>query len=141
MEKGYIEYNWPLILLPTLDICCAFGHYRGWWINDNPCAQQSLLILKISRMQLLAIIPKFCKNCPKVGYSIYRDNFFCFYVSNFCLDLPFGFLIHQDAHFCLSRPFGFSTYRAILFFLGKVFLDCICVHRASELFTIHSCKN
>src|SRR3954469_22033137 len=35
--------------------------------------------------------------------------FILFYVSNFCLDRPFGFSIHRDALFCLSRPFGFST--------------------------------
>src|SRR6266487_3939665 len=40
--------------------------------------------------------------------------FFCF-TPNFCLDRPFGFSIHRDAHFCLSRPFGFSTQRAVLF--------------------------
>src|SRR6266487_3684807 len=39
---------------------------------------------------------------------------FCF-APNFCLDRPFGFSIHRDAHFCLSRPFGFSTQRAVLF--------------------------
>ena len=36
-------------------------------------------------------------------------TFFCF-IPNFCLNRPFGFSIHRDAHFYPSRPFGFSTF-------------------------------
>ena len=58
-----------------------------------------------------------------VAYNLSELFHIHFFVPNFCLDRPFGFSIHREAHFCLGRPFGFSTYHAVLFFLDKVFLD------------------
>ena len=88
----------------------------------------------------LSLILNFCIDRP-FGFSAYQDNYFLFNVSNFCLDRPFGFSVHRDAPFCLSRLFRFSTYQVVLLFLGKVFFDCICVHRSRKFITIHSCKS
>jgi len=47
-------------------------------------------------------------------FATYRVVFFI-YVSNFCLDRPFGFSVHRDAHFCISRLLRFATYQAVFF--------------------------
>ena len=75
---------------------------------------------------------------------VFSASFFTFIIfcPSFCLDRPFGFSIHQEAHFCLGRPFGFSTYHSVLFIcLDKVFLDYIGIHRVRKFHTIHVCKN
>ena len=67
MEKGYIEYN---------------DHYSPYQLQHPLCLSsvendesEPNDLLKTGRVQLLAIIPNFCLDCPKVGYSIYRDKF------------------------------------------------------------------
>jgi len=56
---------------------------------------------------LLLRIPNFCVDYP-FGFLVHRE-YILFCAPNFCMDRPFGFSIHRDAHFCLSRLFKFSA--------------------------------
>ena len=47
------------------------------------------------------------------GFQLAGCTYFLLFIPNFCLNRPFGFSIHRDAHFFPSRPFGFSTCRVI----------------------------
>ena len=78
---------------------------------------------------------------PRLPFQVFNlSGYFLFIVSNFCLDRLFRFSIHQDAHFCLSRPFRVFDLPSC-FFLDKVFLDCISIHRMREFITVHGCES
>jgi len=55
---------------------------------------------------------------PSACFSSHSLFLFFLKIPNFCLDLPFGFLVHQEyvpfcaSNFCLSHLFRFATHRA-----------------------------
>ena len=68
------------------------------------------------------------------GFRLAGCTDFFVFIPNFCLNRPFGFSVHRDAHFCPSRPFGFSTCRVIL---CVVSFDYVCVRRVWQIVAVH----
>src|ERR1044072_8571139 len=81
---------------------------------------------------------------PRLPFQIFNlSGYFLFIVSNFCLDCLFRFSIHRDALFCLSRPLRVFDLPScsFVFFLDKVFFDCVSIHRMREFITVHGCES
>ena len=72
------------------------------------------------------------------GFQLAGCTIFFVFIPNFCLNRPFGFSIHRDAHFCPSRPFGFSTCRVVL---CVVSFDYVCVCRVRQVVAVHGGQN
>src|ERR1044072_3487125 len=96
---------------------------------------------RLTAVTLSFLYPYFCLDCL-FRFSIYQDNF-CLLSLIFLPGPPFQVFSPPRRSFLPKPPFlGFRlTELFFCFFLDKVFLDCISIHRMREFITIHGSES